>query len=243
MRKIRMFTTLSLQEGQVVVLDETAHRHVTTVLRLRVGAPLSLFNGDGCDYTGEIERSDRKQTWVRILQREAVCNESSLKIELYAAILKGEAMDRVVQKSVELGVQKIIPVQTTHTESFPAGARLEKKLEHWQGILIASTMQCGRAVLPLLAPILSFEQIIAQTQKDVRWIFSPHDDAVITHPNLPISDVAILIGPEGGFSRSEVRAAIDAGWQPQRLGPRILRADTAATVAVARAQIQFGDLC
>ena len=231
MREFRLFSSQPLTVGEVVTLDASAHRHVGTVLRLRVGAPLVLFNGDGFDYAAELVACDRRTSQVRILAREAVGNESPLDLVLFAALLKGEAMDRVVQKAVELG--------TARSEALPADERLSRKLAHWQGIVVASAMQCGRATLPQVEAVRDFADIL-EDAPGLRWIFSPHDAPAAS--GQAAEAVSVLIGPEGGFAPHEVTAAVNAGWLPQLLGPRVLRADTAATVALARAQAVFGDL-
>ena len=240
MREIRVFSALILQAGMEIELDDNAHRHVARVLRLSVGDALTLFNGDGFDYVGEIGFCDRRSTRVRILSREAPGNESPLHLTLFAALLKGEAMDRVMQKAVELGVSRIVPVAAARSEALPAGERRDKKLAHWQGVIVASAMQCGRAVLPALDEITPLAAVL-DAADGLRWIFSPHHAPIADTP-ASADRLSLLIGPEGGFTPDEVAAAQSAGWFIQHLGPRILRADTAATVAIARAQSRYGDL-
>ncbi len=239
MRDFRLFSSHPLAVGDVLPLDEAAHRHVGKVLRLRVGAPLVLFNGDGFDYAAELVSCDRRASQVRIVAREAAGNESPLNLTLFAALLKGEAMDRVVQKAVELGAKRIVPLRTARSEALPADERLERKRAHWQGIVVASAMQCGRATLPQVEAVRDFADILGDAP-GLRWIFSPHDAPAAS--GQAAEAVSVLIGPEGGFAPHEVTAAVNAGWLPQSLGPRVLRADTAATVALARAQAVFGDL-
>ena len=240
MREIRVFSALVLQAGMEIELDDNAHRHVARVLRLAVGDALTLFNGDGFDYVGEIGFCDRRSTRVRILSREAPGNESPLHLTLFAALLKGAAMDRVMQTAVELGVSRLVPVAAARSEALPAGERRDKKLAHWQGVIVASAMQCGRAVLPALDEITPLAAVL-NAADGLRWIFSPHHAPTADAP-ASADHLSLLIGPEGGFTPDEVAAAQSAGWFIQRLGPRILRADTAATVAIARAQSRYGDL-
>ena len=240
MREIRVFSALVLQAGMEIELDDNAHRHVARVLRLAVGDALTLFNGDGFDYVGEIGFCDRRVTRVRILSQEMPGNESPLHLTLFAALLKGEAMDRVMQKAVELGVSRIVPVVAARSEALPAGERRDKKLAHWQGVIVASAMQCGRAVLPALDEITPLAAVL-NAADGLRWIFSPHHAPTADAP-ASADRLSLLIGPEGGFTPDEVASAQSAGWFIQRLGPRILRADTAATVAIARAQSRYGDL-
>ena len=131
MREFRLFSSQPLTVGEVVTLDASAHRHVGTVLRLRVGASLVLFNGDGFDYAAELVACDRRTSQVRILAREAVGNESPLDLVLFAALLKGEAMDRVVQKAVELGAKRIVPLRTARSEALPADERDAVRPRHF----------------------------------------------------------------------------------------------------------------
>ena len=240
MREIRVFSALVLQAGMEIELDDNAHRHVARVLRLSAGDALTLFNGDGFDYAGEIGFCDRRSTRVRILSREAPGNESPLHLTLFAALLKGEAMDRVMQKAVELGVSRIVPVAAARSEALPVGERRNKKLAHWQGVIVASAMQCGRAVLPALDDIMPLAAVL-DAADGLRWIFSPHHAPTADIP-ASADRLSLLVGPEGGFTPDEVASAQSAGWFIQHLGPRILRADTAATVAIARAQSRYGDL-
>ena len=239
MREFRLFSSQPLTVGEVVTLDASAHRHVGTVLRLRVGAPLVLFDGDGFDYAAELVACDRRTSQVRILAREAVGNESPLDLVLFAALLKGEAMDRVVQKAVELGAKRIVPLRTARSEALPADERLSRKLAHWQGIVVASAMQCGRATLPQVEAVRDFADILGDAP-GLRWIFSPHDAPAAS--GQAAEAVSVLIGPEGGFAPHEVTAAVNAGWLPQSLGPRVLRAAPSAMVPLAPAPAVFGDL-
>ena len=201
MRSLRFHLEQSLTVGEEISLTGPNHHHLAKVLRLRPGAEIQLFNGDGFNYQGQILALDGRSSRIRINGQENPHNESPLALTLLLALIKGEAFERALQKAVELGVKRIVPVLARRSEL----TALEAALAQW-------------------AP---------------GWIFSPH------HPNggaatAPIR--ALAIGPEGGFSEEEVARAIDLGWHSRRLGPRILRADTAATVALAQAQMLQGDL-
>ena len=160
MREFRLFSSQPLSVGEVVTLDASAHRHVGTVLRLRVGAPLVLFDGDGFDYAAELVACDRRTSQVRILAREAVGNESPLDLVLFAALLKGEAMDRVVQKAVELGAKRIVPLRTARSEALPADERLSRigRGLWWRARCSAAAPLCRRwkrcAILPIFLKTL-----------------------------------------------------------------------------------------
>ena len=152
MREFRLFSSQPLSVGEVVTLDASAHRHVGTVLRLRVGAPLVLFNGDGFDYAAELVACDRRTSQVRILAREAVGNESPLDLVLFAALLKGEAMDRVVQKAVELGAKRIVPLRCPPMSASRVSSRIGRGL-WWRARCSAAAPLCRRwkryAILPI----------------------------------------------------------------------------------------------
>ncbi|MBV7434550.1 16S rRNA (uracil(1498)-N(3))-methyltransferase [Cardiobacteriaceae bacterium TAE3-ERU3] len=240
MRTIRIYTSQDLSPGQSVLLDEDAHRHVVKVLRMREGDGLALFNGDGSEYDAQIIRADKKNLEVEILKAQAVERESELNVTLCVALLKGEAMDFAVQKSVELGVKRIVPFDCARAERRLSGERAAKRMQHWQKIIISAAQQCGRTHLPELVEPQDFIDVLNE-QADLRLLLSPHHDQLRTLPPRPDS-VALLIGPEGGFEGQEVDAAIAAGWQALQLGPRILRADTAVVTALAVMQAQYGDL-
>ena len=240
MRTIRIYTSQDLSPGQLVLLDEDTHRHVVKVLRMREGDELALFNGDGCEYDAQIIRADKKNLEVEICEAEQVERESALDMTLCVALLKGDAMDFAVQKSVELGVTRIVPFDCARTERRLSGERAAKRMQHWQKIIISAAQQCGRTRLPTLAEPQGFTDVLNE-QAALKLLLSPHHDQLHKLPPRPDS-VALLIGPEGGFEVQEVDAAIAAGWQALQLGPRILRADTAVVSALAVAQSQYGDL-
>ena len=231
MRSLRFHLEQSLTVGEEISLTGPNHHHLAKVLRLRPGAEIQLFNGDGFNYQGQILALDGQSSRIRINGQENPHNESPLALTLLLALIKGEAFERALQKAVELGVKRIVPVLARRSEAKGL------KEERCRGILIASAMQCGRAVVPELMELMALEAALAQWAPG--WIFSPH------HPNSGAATApirALAIGPEGGFSGEEVARAIDLGWHSRRLGPRILRADTAATVALAQAQMLQGDL-
>lgn len=233
MRDLRFFLAQPLAPATTLDVGGDLHHHLANVLRAGPGSALVLFNGDGADYPTTVLALDRKTARLHIDARVPNPSESPLHLTLYQALLKGEAFERVLQKATELGVQRIVPLLSQRCAA--KGARLER----WRGIVIASAMQCGRSRLPELDEPRPLAEAL-RDEAPVRWLFSPHHGPSPA-PAGSASALALLIGPEGGFSDAEVAEAVAAGWQCQRLGPRILRADTAATVALARAQERFGD--
>ncbi len=239
MRVIRLFHPVSPQLGDVVsLLPPVAHK-VAKVLRMRVGDEVSLVCGDGMNYVGHISSIEKNATYVEI--QEIIPNDiqPALDLHLYIALLKGNAMDWVLQKSVELGVTHIIPMETERSERRFDEKRWAKKSQHWQEILIAASLQCGRSDWVNLSAPQKLSDGIA-TSAQVNIICSPHDKSPSSLA-CNAESVAIMIGPEGGFSPYEVNQATEMGWHSMVLGKRILRADTAAVVALSMAQMFYGD--
>lgn len=236
MRLIRVFHPEAMTVGETVALCESTHHYLNRVLRLRAGDAVRLVCGDGYDYHAILQQVAKQGSSAKITAVEQSQATPKLPLSLYLALLKGEAMDWALQKSVELGVTEIVPVITVRSERKLLGERLEKRLAHWQGVLVAAALQCGRAEWPRLLSPITFSELGAPAAVNV--ILSPHDAGQLLPESA--SSVALLIGPEGGFSEEEVQLAMQRGWQPQSLGARILRADTAAVVALAMAQMRFG---
>ncbi|MDO5090511.1 MAG: 16S rRNA (uracil(1498)-N(3))-methyltransferase [Cardiobacteriaceae bacterium] len=225
--------------GGFFALDAAGHHHVARVLRRRVGDQLVLFNGDGFDYVAEITGLSRHETTVALRGKTQNTRESALDLTLCLAWLKNEAMDRSVQKAVEMGVTAIRPMLVARGEAALDGDRLAKKMLHWQGIIQAAATQCGRAVLPTLHPPAAFAEVIAACHGK-RWIASPWHESV-DGESANDAALSVAIGAEGGFTEGEVALAVAHGWQPFTLGKRVLRADTAVIAALARAQLLHGD--
>lgn len=239
MREFRLFQPAALAPGMTLALDEAGHHHFSRVLRRRVGDEVCLFNGDGRDYAARIVHMERRQTMVEITQVSDNERESALDLVLCLAWLKPDAMDRSVQKAVELGVTAIYPMLCARSEAEKSSQ--DKKMAHWQGIVASAAAQCGRAVLPVLHAPQPFAAVLEAVQAPMRWIASPWHDSnrpAVAHTQA----LAVAIGPEGGFMDAEVAQAAEAGWQSVLLGRRILRADTAVITALARAQWLYGDL-
>lgn len=236
MRLVRLYQK-TLVENSEFLLDAPAHHHVSRVLKMRTGDALELIDGSGSCYPAVILRSDKQTTAVQTTAAAPCPAQPRLPLHLFIALLKGSAMDWTLQKAVELGATAITPLATARSERKLTGERWEKKAAHWQGIFIASALQCGRAEWPALHKPIAPEEAAANAA--VNWIFSPHDSAASAPAQA--ASAAVMIGPEGGFTEAEVQAAIANGWQPRLLGKRILRADTAAAAALTAVQLQYGD--
>ncbi|MCB1754549.1 MAG: 16S rRNA (uracil(1498)-N(3))-methyltransferase [Gammaproteobacteria bacterium] len=243
MREIRLFSGQTLSPRTVIELDRDAGKHASQVLRLKAGADLTLFNGDGKDYFGKILESG-KSTRVEILAEKENASESPYKIKLVQGISRSAKMDFTLQKSTELGVTEIQAVICKRSIVNSEQARLEKKLRHWQSVIISACEQSGRSIVPPLAPVCDLDTFLGNVKPDstTRIMLDPaagHALASMT-PDQPACE--LLIGPEGGFDPDEVDAAIRAGFVPLSFGPRVLRTETAGLAAIAVLQSRFGDM-
>lgn len=238
MRLVRLFHSQIPHLG-LNMLDETSAHKVAKVLRMRVGDAVELVCGDGLNYQGVIAQCGKKAVMVEVGAIVENALTPKLPLHLYMALIKGEQQDWVLQKSVELGVTHFVPLICARSERAFDSARWEKKQQHWQGILVASALQCGRSEWPQLsAPQTLSPETTAPCA--LNMMLSPHDGVEKALPEKTDS-VALMIGPEGGFTDEEVAQMRALGWQTQLLGKRILRADTAAVVALSVVQLRYGE--
>ncbi len=238
----RFHTTQPLLPDQTLLLEDASSHHLLRVLRLHIGDTLMLFNGDGYEYRAVLDAVEARQARVRIRTREQVQRESQLHIELGQGISRGERMDFVLQKSVELGVAAITPLWTRRTQVQLKAARMERKLQHWNGVVRSACEQSGRLQLPQLCRPEQLETWCSEnTRNELRLVLDPTAESGLDELRSARS-VRLLIGPEGGLDDSEIRVAEKAGFQRIRLGPRVLRTETAALAALAAMQVLWGDL-
>lgn len=241
MRIPRIYHPEPLFAHSQVALDDNAARHVARVLRLGPGAELTLFDGNGGEYSATIYEQNKRQVIAKLGDLRKVDLESPLKITLAQGISRGDRMDYTIQKAVELGVSCIVPLSTERSVVNLKGERLEKKLAHWQGVIISACEQCGRNTLPELLPQRTLNEWLASKPAGQGLLLDHRAEASLG--SLKISDeLTLLIGPEGGLSGQERQHAIDSGYQGIRLGPRVLRTETAALTALAGLQSRWGDL-
>lgn len=241
MRIPRIYQTQRLAENSRITLEEGAARHVARVLRLGPGAPLRLFDGRGGEYAATIVESDKREVNVAVGNFTEVEVESTLSLTLAQGISKGERMDFTIQKAVELGVQRIVPLQTERSVVNLKGERRDKKLEHWRGVIISACEQCGRNTLPELLPMQSLSSWLEKPRQGSGLLLDHRAGSTIDSLSRPDA-VTLLIGPEGGLSEGERQQARAAGYTGLRLGPRVLRTETAALTALAALQSRWGDL-
>lgn len=243
MRTIRSFVDAPLSPGAIVTLSETASGHLVRVLRLGLGDPVVLFNGDGHDYAARLVSLGKRGAEAEVLSASPVANESPLALTLAQGVARGEKMDLVLQKATELGVAAIAPVNTERTEVKLDAERAAKRLAHWRGILAAACEQSGRARLPRLAEPGSLAAYAAAETATLKLMLDPAGELSLPELALAPGDtVALAVGPEGGLSDRDRATLHAAGFRGLRLGPRILRTETAGLAAIAALQALYGDL-
>ncbi|MGH8267845.1 MAG: 16S rRNA (uracil(1498)-N(3))-methyltransferase [Steroidobacteraceae bacterium] len=243
MRLTRVYVDAPLTPGTRVTLEGGAASHVTRVLRLRVGDALTLFNGSGGEHAASIDKAHGGAVTVAVGEQDAVECESPLGVTLAQGVSRGERMDFVVQKATELGASLIVPLLSERSVVRLTAQQADRKLNHWRAITIAACEQCGRNRLPdIAAPMPLADFLRGAAAGTVRLQLSPTAALALKDVPRPVTQVTVLVGPEGGLSDEEQEAALAAGFTPVRLGPRVLRTETAAIAALTLLQREFGDL-
>jgi 16S rRNA (uracil1498-N3)-methyltransferase len=241
MRLSRVYMDAPLTSGAPVTLTGSAAGHLTRVLRLRVGEALILFDGTGGEYPGTIEQSQGGSVTVRVGEARPLERESPLTLTLAQGISRGERMDLVVQKATELGATAIVPLLTERSVVRLSAQQADRKVNRWRAIAIAACEQSGRNRLPQLMRPATLADFIRGRDGATRLLLSP--GATQRLADVPrTTRVTVLIGPEGGLTDAEGGSAATAGFVPVRLGPRVLRTETAAIAALALLQREWGDL-
>lgn len=236
----RVYITNDIENQDRITLDQAASRHLVQVMRLREGDKCVAFNGDGFDYQATITRSHKNHCEISIDHRSDREAPAVLQFHLAAGISRGERMDYMIQKAVELGVHSITPLFTERTNVQLKGERLTKRLNHWHGVMISACEQSGRRLIPSLLP--------SSTLAD--WLKKPHSNGILLDHRAantlatltpPESSVTLLVGPEGGLSEIERIMAQEQRFNGARLGPRVMRTETAPLAALASMQTLWGD--
>jgi 16S rRNA (uracil1498-N3)-methyltransferase len=241
MNQPRFYCREVLSPGAHIDLPEPVARHAVRVLRLPPGAAVVLFDGRGGEYDARIERIERDRVVAALGAWRDVERESGLAVTLIQAVQAGEKMDYTVQKAVELGVSHIVPVDSRRSVTRLSGERAARRVAHWQGVAAAACEQCGRNQVPQLAPLEKLESWLARPVNGaLRLILAPDaEQALVDLP--PVNNVQLLIGAEGGLDPQEIVAAQQVGFKAVRMGPRILRTETAGLAALAAMQALWGD--
>jgi 16S rRNA (uracil1498-N3)-methyltransferase len=243
-RKTRLYTPQALKLGQQLELEAEPAHHLLTVLKGRVGHSLELFNGDGCNYRGLLKHVERARAWVDIAEQSEHEAEPALVLTLVQAVCRGEKMDWVVQKAVELGVSQIEPIFSERTEVHLSDERSDKRLKHWRAIAVAACEQSGRTRVPEVSAPVEFKAWLSARILERARATSLMLEPKASHRlrEMPQSQhVQILVGPEGGFSERELDLAREHGVSAVRMGPRVLRTETAGIAALAALQSLHGD--
>ena len=240
MQRHRFFASPARLFDSRIVLDAEESHHLVRVLRLLPGATVFAFDGNGAEYECEVARVSKEATELNVLARLSNEVESPLQLTLAQALVKGDKVDWVVQKATELGVTRIVPLVTEHSEFRKAEGR-ELRLQRWRRIALEATKQCGRRKLIELGEVQNFQQFCEAETNGLRLIFSERGGNGLAE--IARADYLVLtVGPEGGWSEGEIKLAETHGFVPVHLGNRILRTETAAVAAVSLAQYIFGDL-
>lgn len=238
----RIYVDGDLAPNTTVTIEGGKHHHLRNVLRLKAADAVILFNGQGGEYGAEVQAISKQATQITTLTYDPINRESPLHICLLQGILKRDAMINALQRATELGVSKIIPVQTQHLSE--KRVQLAGRWEAWQAVIEQSSEQCGRTQLPELAPLTRYTEAVSMAQNadfDLRLLAHLGAPESRTPPATTPKRIAVAIGPEGGFSDAEVTLAEANGFRAYTLGARILRAETAPAALLAHLQTRFGE--
>lgn len=244
MRIPRIFHGSPLKGQERVALEPQAAKHLLTVLRLKPGTPLLLFDGSGFEFEAVLEQADKKQVWATLSASHGPAVESPLRITLAQGVSRGERMDFTVQKAVELGVAAIVPVLTERSVVKLDADKALAKQQHWQAVAVGACEQSGRVRVPPVQPVQRLDSFLAaRPEIGLKLLLDPLGGATAGELPKPQDGRALLlVGPEGGLSEQERALATRCGYKGLRLGPRILRTETAALVALSVMQSLWGDL-
>lgn len=242
MKTIRIFHPQSLTSGKLYELTPSASQHVGTVLRMQPNQEIMLFCGDDHEYRSIITAVHKKKVVVLVQESIVKSRESPCKLHLAQALSKGERMEFVIQKAVELGVRSITPLITERCVVRLDEERLAKKHAQWQAIAVAACEQSGRNRVPSVHPAVSLDDYLLQCTSSIKLVLNPEGSVSWRECMLASKDIALLIGPEGGLTPSEIKAANANNFTSLCLGPRILRTETAAIAALSVLQAIAGDL-
>lgn len=242
MRIPRIYLPAHLELNSLVELKEHAFQHVVKVLRLQQGAKITLFDGQGNACSALLQEVNKKNAFAKIDEIFNLNTESNLAIHLGLGLSKGDRMDFAIQKAVELGVKEITPLFTKHCVINLDKKRIQKKLLHWQGVIISACEQCGRNVIPTLNPAINIQDWSEQIY-GVCIILDPLAENNLKSIKPEGNQINLIIGPEGGLSSNEIsELSVKNNFYPVKFGPRILRTETAAVSVITALQLLWGDL-
>ena len=247
MRTTRIFIhNLNITVNENIELNNETSHYISRVLRLSIGDKIHVFNGQNeQEYISQIISISKKNVCINIIDSMIVKNESPINISIIQALSKGDKIDLVIQKITELGAKKFIPIITDHCDYKISMDRIEKKAQHWRKIAISATEQSGRIKLLKIEPVSDLSKCL-QNKKNNYFILHPHStnklkDMINIIEESNKKDVSIIVGPEGGFSSSEIALCNKSNCSDIGLGPRILRTETAPIVITSILQSIYGD--
>jgi len=240
MRIPRFYQPADLATGTELELDDNAVQHVSRALRMRPGELIQLFNNGDSDFTAELLDVEKRRVRVRITEENPRQVESSLPIQIGQVISRGERMDYAVQKATETGMHSMTPLFSERCEVRLNSERQDKRIRHWQQIAISACEQSGRTRVPSIESACQLQQWVTQCDAELKLVMHHHTAKPLGSLEKPAS-VALLIGPEGGLTEAEVELAMEAGFQPVAIGPRVMRTETAPVAAQAILQYLWGD--
>jgi 16S rRNA (uracil1498-N3)-methyltransferase len=237
----RIFQPVSLASGRMIELDAQATAHISRVLRLKPEDALVVFNGEGGEYEATVCRVERRVATIEIGAFVERSVESPLELVLVQGVSRGERMDYTVQKAVELGVTRIVPVLTERTVVNLKGDRKDKRREHWQSVVNSACEQSGRNNIPEVAPVITLHEWLGEPNEGLKLVLHHRAEGSLPDRTAQQDAITLLIGPEGGLSSNEISVAQTAGYFPLCLGPRVMRTETAAVAAISVLQWVWGD--
>lgn len=245
MHRTRLHIEGNYSTGAELELGSDKSRYLTRVMRLRVGDPLLVFDGEGSEYHATLASAGKASATLSVNEKTVAETETNLRVHLVQGISRGDRMDFVVQKATELGIKRVTPVLTEYGVVKLDAKRAEKRRDHWQKVAASACEQCGRVRLPLIDMPVTLKGWFGSkpASVDMQLILRPGAKLSLTGIDEPPTKICLLVGPEGGFSDGEYADAEVAGFRPIALGPRIMRTETAAVATLAILQSRWGDLC
>ena len=242
MRNPRIYQATELELDKEIALDDQGANHIGNVLRMQPGQPLIVFNGQGGEFQCEIIAANKKNVSIRALGFSSDNRQSTLHTHLGQVISRGDRMDYALQKAVELGVSEITPLFSMRCEVKLTGARLDKKRQQWEHLVISACEQSGLNIIPKLNHPVPANEWFSQTEGSFKWLLHPGETPLhnLLSDEKPAS-ICLAIGPEGGFEPQEIEHANQSGFQAVAIGPRVLRTETAPVAALSLLQYQWGD--
>ena len=240
----RFYIDENLSIGSEQLLPETVAHHLKTVLRKQMDDEIILFNGQGGEYKSRICKIDKKQVFIEVLSFQDIERESPLSITLAQGISKGQRMDITLQKAVELGVSRIVPIRNQRSTVQLKEDRKASRMNHWRQVIISACEQSGRNRIPELLSPCSLDEWLEQDSNAHKLLLAPEGEKSLRA--LEINDktpyISLLTGSEGGLTDGEINQACDSGYAAVKMGPRVFRTETAALVAISVCQSLWGDL-